>query len=89
MNARYCPSENREGNPVFLGLVLPPGVTSSATAFKYFDGTPSGTLPWATGRPNNANGQNTLVYCHTSQWGGEQGATRLAEARDNTDERKL
>lgn len=43
--------------PVYVGLVL-----QSGTTFTWYDSSPATGLPWASGRPNNTGGNNTLAY---------------------------
>ncbi|KAH7700693.1 hypothetical protein AAVH_32185 [Aphelenchoides avenae] len=52
-------------NDPYIGILLPAGATSSATAFTYYDGTATGTLNWASGRPNNSGGSNNLVIVNS------------------------
>ncbi|KAH7709974.1 hypothetical protein AAVH_22738 [Aphelenchoides avenae] len=70
-------NENKEGKDIYLGLVLPPGVTKSAAAYKYYDGSLPGTLPWGTGYPNVTDSSKNLVICDAVQWGKIRDVTAL------------
>lgn len=63
--------EIRNGFDVFLGLMLPTGVKKTATAYKYYDGSLPGALPWGSGYPNVTDASKSLVICDSVQVGRE------------------